>query len=68
MANFTVTIAAARVNAGMNQQEFADKIGVSKSTIFNWEQGVSEPTASQLRKLSEVTGIPMDYIFIPLQS
>lgn len=68
MSNFTVSIAAARVNAGMNQQEFADEIGVSKSTIFNWEQGVSEPTASQLRKVSEVSGIPMDYIFIPSQS
>lgn len=68
MPNFTVSIAAARVNAGMNQQEFADEIGVSKSTIFNWEQGVSEPTASQLRKVSEVSGIPMDYIFIPSQS
>lgn len=63
-----ISLAAARVNAKMNQREMADYIGVDISTITNWEKGKSEPSTSQLRKISEVSGIPMDYIFVSEQS
>ena len=63
-----VCLAAARVNAGMNQREFAEFMGVDVSTITNWERGKTEPSASQLRKISEASGIPMDFIFVPQQS
>ena len=63
-----IIIAAARVNARMNQREFAEFMGVDVSTVTNWEKGKTEPSASQLRKISEVSGIPMDFIFVPEQS
>lgn len=63
-----VCLAAARVNTGMNQREFAEFMGVDVSTITNWEKGKTEPSASQLRKISEAAGIPMDFIFVPQQS
>lgn len=63
-----ISIAACRANANMNQLEFADVIGVDRSTIANWEAGKTEPTATQLRKISEVSGIPMDFIFVPMKS
>lgn len=63
-----ISLAAARVNAKMNQREMAEYIGVDVSTITNWEKGKSEPSTSQLRKISEVSGIPMDYIFVSEQS
>ena len=33
-----ITLPAARVNAGMNQREMAEFLGVDVSTITNWEQ------------------------------
>lgn len=63
-----IILAAARVNAKMNQREFADFMGVDVSTVVNWEKGKTEPSASQLRKISDVSGIPMDFIFVPIQS
>lgn len=63
-----ISLAAARVNARMNQREMAEYIGVDVSTILNWEKGKSEPSTSQLRKISEVSGIPMDYIFVSEES
>ena len=63
-----ITLPAARVNAGMNQREMAEFLGVDVSTITNWEKGKTEPSTSQLRKISEVSGIPMDYIFVPEKS
>lgn len=63
-----ISIAACRVNAELNQREFADKIGVSLATVVNWESGKTEPTASQLRTISQLSGIPMDFIFVPAKS
>lgn len=63
-----INLAAVRTNANMNQREWAKVLNVEVSTITNWEKGRSEPNASQLRKMSELSGIPMDFIFIPEQS
>ena len=63
-----ITLAAARTNAGMSQREWAEEMGVDLSTITNWEKGRTEPSASQLRRISELSGIPMDFIFVPEQS
>lgn len=63
-----ISLAATRVNAKMNQKEWAECIGVDLSTISNWENGKTEPSASQLRKMSEVSKIPIDFIFVPEQS
>lgn len=68
MSNFRISIAAARVNSNLNQREFAEKIGVSLSTVVNWEKGKTEPDASQLRMISQLSGIPMDIIFVPKES
>lgn len=59
-----VTLEACRVNAGKTQVEWAALTGVSPSTVYNWEAGKSEPTLSQLRKISELSGISMDNIFL----
>lgn len=62
---FKITLEACRVNVNLKQQELADKIGVCRTTICNWEKGRTSPTSVQLQKISEITGIPMDYIFLP---
>lgn len=63
-----ISLTAARVNAQMNRREMAQLLGVSTSTVVNWENGKTEPTVSQLRKISEISGIPMDCIFVYEQS
>ena len=59
-----INLAACRTNAGMSQSEWAKELGVSEKTIWNWETGKSEPTLNNLRKISELSGIPLDCIFI----
>ncbi len=41
MNEIRISLAAARVNAKMTQKQVAEKMGVSKQTIINWEKGVS---------------------------
>lgn len=60
-----ISLEAVRVNAKMTQKEWAEALGVSNSTVVNWEKGNTEPSVSQLRTMSNLSGIPMDFIFVP---
>ena len=68
MAAFNVTLKAARINADLTQKELADKLNVTVDTVLNWEAGRSEPKMGQLKQISDLSGIPMDYIFVPMKS
>lgn len=65
MEKLQITLAAARVNAGLTQEDVAREMKVSKNTVVNWEKGASEPSISQGRHLSELYNMPLDYIFLP---
>ncbi len=60
-----ISLESVRVNANMTQKEWAKKLGVSNATVVGWEEGNIEPSLSQLRVMSELSGIPMDFIFVP---
>lgn len=60
-----ISLAAARVNGNFTQEKLAKHLGVHKSTVQNWEKGKSSPDFFQVRKISELTHIPIDYIFLP---
>ena len=51
---------AARAIKGITQENAAAVIGVAASTLSKWENGETEPSASQLYKMSVVYGISAD--------
>lgn len=63
-----ISLYACRINAKMNRVDFAAKVGVSASTIYNWERGITEPNLTQLRKISELSGISLDCIVVGIDS
>lgn len=65
MENLQISLAAARVNAGMTQEEVARTMHVSKNTILNWEKGKRNPNMPELEYLSRLYRIPKDNIFLP---
>lgn len=66
MGKIRLSLAAARVNAGYNQEEAANLMHVNKRTIIAWENGESEPRVTQAYQLSEIYKLPIDCIFMPL--
>lgn len=60
-----ITLAAARVNAGMTQDEIAKIMEVSKQTVVNWEKGRIKPKVAQLEMFCRICNISPDYIFLP---
>lgn len=68
MEKLQITLAAARVNAGLTQEDVAVKLGVSKVTIINWEKGRVVPGIPEMEMLSRIYDIPQDNIFLPCYS
>lgn len=61
-----VTLPNARRIANMTQKELAEAVGVSESTVLNWEKGRADLTLQQAFLVSEVLGRPLDkIIFLP---
>ena len=63
-----ISLKAARVNAGLTQEEAAKRLQITKQTLLNWEKGMSEPSISQARQLEQIYGLALDYIFLPMKS
>lgn len=63
-----ISLAAARVNAGLTQDDVAREFKVSKQTVINWEKGKVEPSLFVMKALSEFYKIPIDNIFLPKKS
>ena len=61
--NLKITLAAARVNAGMTQTAAALALGVSRFTVGAWEAGRQLPDVITARKIYEVYKRPEDSIF-----
>ena len=58
-----ITLKAARVNAGLTQQEVANELDVALSTVRNWENGTTMPKLPYFVKLCQLYNMPMDSIF-----
>lgn len=60
-----ITIRAARINKGYSQAQAAEKIGISKETLSNYERGKSYPDVLILKRMEEVYDTPYsDLIFL----
>ena len=61
-----ITLRAARVNAGLKQEEAAKKIGVNLRTIQKWENYESFPSVKRVPAIEETYGVTYDAInFLP---
>ena len=54
-----------RRRAEMTQQDFSERIGVTRATIIAWESGTSIPSPRQLTALAEMFGCTVGELFDP---
>jgi transcriptional regulator with XRE-family HTH domain len=50
-------LVAARVAAGLTQQQLADALGANKGRISEWERGVSQPRASRVPAIASTLNV-----------
>lgn len=56
-------IYALRTAALLTQSELAQKLNYSDKLISKWERGDAAPNAQTLKRLSEIFGVSIDYLF-----
>ncbi len=49
-----------RKEKGYSQEELAEKLGVTRQTISNWELGSTHPNPEQLKGLSKILNVSID--------
>ena len=57
-----ITPAAARVTAGLSQDEAAKLLNVSKETVSNYERGKTVPDWDTVKHIEDVYNFPSDFI------
>ena len=58
-----ITLEAARVNSGYTLAEAAEKFGIHKDTLWNYEQDSTRVPRTFMIKVPEVYGLPVRNIF-----
>ncbi|MBE7040563.1 MAG: helix-turn-helix transcriptional regulator [Ruminococcaceae bacterium] len=51
-----------RLDAGLSQEEFAAKMGISRSCVANYETGKRFPSINMIKKIAEIYGIMTDVL------
>lgn len=51
-----------RTEAGMTQQVLADRLGVNRSLIAQYERGSKVPTVTMAKRIAEIFGCTVDVI------
>ncbi|WP_127115246.1 helix-turn-helix domain-containing protein [Shimia sediminis] len=62
VATFGDRLAAARGFAGLNQEEFARRLGVKLSTARGWEDDTNEPRANKLQMMAGLLNVSVGWL------
>ena len=60
-----ITLRAARVNAGLTQEQMAQRLGVTKRRVLDWETGKAKIRPGYVHAYSNITGFPVDSFLLP---
>lgn len=61
MANsFAINLKKLRAEKGFSQQECADSLGIKRTTLANYENGVSEPDIDKIKEIANFFGKTLD--------
>lgn len=63
---FYPNIAAERAKRKMSQDAFAEKLGVTRKTLWNWEHAGKIPQ-NKLELMASIFGCTIDYLLEPPQ-
>lgn len=51
-----------RIGRGLSQVDLAEKLGVSKQSVSNWENDNIQPSIEMLVKISHIFSVSTDYL------
>ena len=58
----SMRVRKARHQAGLSQQVLAERMGVTRGAVANWESAVAVPAARRLARIANVTGVSYEWL------
>ncbi len=62
MSEFKNVFKSLRIREGLSQEEIAGKIGVGRSAVGNWEQGIRTPELETLEAIADYFNVDMNFL------
>ena len=62
MNTFGEKLKELRMEKGLSQKALAEQLGCNQSMISFWENGINEPTITNLLNLSKIFEVSTDYL------
>lgn len=59
---FQISLKQLREDRGLSQSQLAKELGVSQSTVGNWESGAREPNFSTTQQIADFFNVSVDYL------
>lgn len=60
--NLSAKLISLRKQQGLTQMDLAEKLNVSRQAVSRWEVGTAVPSTDNLKVLSELYGVTVDYL------
>lgn len=60
--DFSEKLMTLRKQAGLSQEQLADRLGVTRQSVSKWESGTAFPELVKIISLSEMFGVSVDYL------
>ena len=60
---FNEILKALREERGLSQQELADALGITRSTLGNYEVGLRSPNMEMLEEIADYFNVDMDFLY-----
>ena len=60
--DFSEKLMTLRKQAGLSQEQLADRLGVTRQSVSKWESGAAFPELVKIVSLSEMFGVSVDYL------
>ena len=65
MENFGERIRELRKERGITNYEMAERLGISRNTLTNWERGTKEPHSVEiLEEMAKVLNVPLEILLV----
>ena len=62
LTNFSNNLYSIRKQAGMSQEELAERLNVSRQAISKWERGEAQPDTDNLIAIAELFDVSLDWL------
>ena len=64
MKEFGQLITKKRKQAGLTQNQFAEKLGITPQAVSKWENGVGYPDVTLFPMIAEILGMSIEELFL----